>query len=106
MAPPLSLYFAVAQASAAVISLGILVATQTREQAVKLPIFAGEPLSREQTAVDEDEELDGGDKADPFDVSIPLDFLDGIPIDEDKFWDEVSIDPVLFTNFSDDVNQI
>lgn len=93
MKQPLYLLFAVAQTTAAVLSATILAVNRARNPTgkIKLPIFTEASVDRACASDEPDgaEELEGGDKVDPFDVSIPLDFLDGTPIDEDKFWDKV-----------------
>ncbi|KAG8904640.1 hypothetical protein FRB99_001405, partial [Tulasnella sp. 403] len=84
---PLGLWFATGQTVAAALSAVVLIATRKKEQAIKLPIFAGESFEEANGRDGSDaEELDGEEKADPFDVSTPLDFIDGVPIDEDGFW--------------------
>lgn len=83
---PLHLVFAIGQTAAASVSASILLWTRPKKHAIKLPIFAGEGLDGLNGRDSAVEELPGGDKDDPFDVSTPLDFVDGIPIDEDNFW--------------------
>ncbi|KAG8915205.1 hypothetical protein FRC01_003749, partial [Tulasnella sp. 417] len=101
MKQPLYLLFAVAQTTAAVLSATILVVNRVRNPTgkIKLPIFTEASVDRAYASdgLDGAEELEGGDKVDPFDVSIPLDFVDGTPIDEDRFWDSMQIRKVVQT---------
>lgn len=101
MKQPLYLLFAVAQTTAAVLSATILAVNRARNPTgkIKLPIFTEASVDRAYASdgADGAEELEGGDKVDPFDVSIPLDFLNGTPIDEDKFWDEMRVRKVVQT---------
>ncbi|KAG8989939.1 hypothetical protein FRB93_003401 [Tulasnella sp. JGI-2019a] len=82
---PLSFWFTVVQATAAVGSAILLAATTRTERTIKLPIANDEALDG---AIDASSHgnLGGEYKDDPFDVATPLDFMDGIPIDEGKFW--------------------
>ncbi|KAG9019050.1 hypothetical protein FRB90_007006 [Tulasnella sp. 427] len=99
MKPPLYLLFAVAQTTAAVLSATILAVNRAKNPTgnIKLPIFSEASADRlyASDGGDGSEELEGGDKVDPFDVSIPLDFLDGTPIDEDRFWEKMHVRKVV-----------
>lgn len=90
---PLSLWFSVVQSVAAAFSLVLLLVYRTTQSSIKLPITTGESLDdvlrSDVTHVDLDA-LYSMEHEDPFDVSTPLDFMDGFPIDEDAFWSMVS----------------
>ncbi len=63
---------AVVLGASAVCSVVIFFVTRPREGKIQLPIHS-----------------DDNDSPDPFDVSQPVDFIDGIPINEKKFWEKV-----------------
>ncbi|KAK0452262.1 hypothetical protein EV421DRAFT_888433 [Armillaria borealis] len=63
---------AVVLGASAVCSVVIFFVTRPREGKIQLPIHS-----------------DDNDSPDPFDVSQPVDFIDGIPINEKKFWEKM-----------------
>ena len=91
---PLQLTFAGTQLAVALGSATLLFLLRQKPQKNALPIFVDEPLNgshgRDQTLTDDHEELAGAEKADPFDIVKPIDFLDGFPIQDDEFWGWVS----------------
>lgn len=74
--PQFQLEIAIALAASVVVSLSEFYVTKTEEGKIQLPI------TREADGFD--------DEYDPFDVTTPLDIVDGFPVDGDKFWARVS----------------
>ena len=72
--PEYQLHVAIALAIACATSLGLLVLAGPKDRKDALP-----------TTSDGQEGL----TRDPFDVTTPEDFVDGIPVDEQRFWTKV-----------------
>ncbi|KAG8964201.1 hypothetical protein FRC03_002096 [Tulasnella sp. 419] len=98
---PLRLSLAIAQSSAALFSATLLYITRPKTRKVALPIFSGESLDGGhdggRNSSEEVEELEGGEKLDLFDIAKPIDFVDGIPIDEEDFWIKLRVRKILQT---------
>lgn len=70
--PPFQIEVAVALGVCLAVSLVLFAALAPKEGQIKLPFYGD------------------GEGSDPFDVTVPADFIDGIPINEECFWERVS----------------
>ncbi len=76
--PPFQTEVSVALGVCIAASIAGFVSLWPKEGAVKLPIHGD------------------GEGVDPFDVTQPIDFVDGTPINEDAFWERVCCSFLLF----------
>ncbi|EMD35632.1 hypothetical protein CERSUDRAFT_85569 [Gelatoporia subvermispora B] len=74
--PPYQLEVAIALAASAGCSIGTFLVCRKGEGKIQLPIAADEAEAPQR---------------DPFDVTKPMDLLDGYPIDEERFWSKMRL---------------
>ncbi|OBZ67977.1 ATP-dependent bile acid permease [Grifola frondosa] len=80
--PQYQLQVAIALALSAVCSLGLFVFARPEEGKIQLPTYAEEEESSQQ---------------DPFDVTKPEDFIDGTPVDEERFWAKMRLRKLIIS---------